>query len=113
MFVCGFWVVMIALNQYFDGRNKARMMLMLFMAVATLLYAGHCVFLNRFYSNMPLFDSLYAFSNLAVYPMFLPLHRQYDLVGESLASHMVVSRPGGGDRYNSFDHIHDNVASRH
>ncbi|MCI5913022.1 MAG: hypothetical protein MRZ50_06140, partial [Prevotella sp.] len=61
---------MIALNQYFDGRNKARMMLMLFMAVATLLYAGHCVFLNRFYSNMPLFDSLYAFSNLAVYPMF-------------------------------------------
>lgn len=54
MFVCGFWVVMIALNQYFDGRNKARMMLMLFMAVATLLYAGHCVFLNRFYSNMPL-----------------------------------------------------------
>ena len=70
MFVCGFWVVMIALNQYFDGRNKARMMLMLFMAVATLLYAGHCVFLNRFYSNMPLFDSLYAFSNLAVYPMF-------------------------------------------
>ena len=25
MFVCGFWVVMIALNQYFDGRNKARM----------------------------------------------------------------------------------------
>lgn len=70
MFVCGFWVVMIALNQYFDGRNKARMMLMLFMAVATLLYAGHCVFLNRFYSNMPLFDSLYAFSNLAVYPLF-------------------------------------------
>ena len=70
MFVCGFWVVMIALNQYFDGRNKARMMLMLFMAVATLLYAGHCVFLNRFYSNMPLFDSLYAFSNLDVYPMF-------------------------------------------
>ena len=70
MFVCGFWVVMIALNQYFDGRNKARMMLMLFMAVATLLYAGHCVFLNRFYSNMPFFDSLYAFSNLAVYPMF-------------------------------------------
>lgn len=70
MFVCGFWVVMIALNQYFDGRNKARMMLMLFMAVATLLYAGHCVFLNRFYSNMPLFDSLYAFSNLAVYPMY-------------------------------------------
>lgn len=70
MFVCGFWVVMIALNQYFDGRNKARMMLMLFMVVATLLYAGHCVFLNRFYSDMPLFDSLYAFSNLAVYPMF-------------------------------------------
>ena len=70
MFACGFWTVMIACNLYIDGRNRGRMMLMLFMAMATLLYAGHCVFLNRFYSDMPLFDSLYSFANLAVYPMF-------------------------------------------
>lgn len=70
MFVCGSWAVMIACSLYFDGRNRGRMMLMLFMAMATLLYAGHCAFLNRFYSDMPLFDSLYSFANLAVYPMF-------------------------------------------
>lgn len=45
-------------------------MLMVFMAMTTLLYAGHCIFLNRFYGDMPLFDSLYSFANLAVYPLF-------------------------------------------
>lgn len=70
MFVCGFWTVLMACCLYFGGRNKGRVMLMLFMAMASLLYAGHCVFLNRFYNSMPLFDSLYSFANLAVYPMF-------------------------------------------
>ena len=70
MFVCGFWSVMIACDLYFGSRNRGRMTLMFFMMMATLLYAGHCVFLNRFYSDMPLFDSLYSFANLAVYPMF-------------------------------------------
>ena len=45
-------------------------MLFLFMVMATLLYAGHCAFLNHFYSDMPVLDSLYSFANLAVYPLF-------------------------------------------
>lgn len=70
MFVCGFWAVMIACSLIFDGRNRGYLMLMLFMVMATLLYAGHCAFLNHYYSNMPLLDSTYTFANLAVYPMF-------------------------------------------
>ena len=45
-------------------------MLLLFMVMASLLYAGHCAFLNHFYSDMPVLDSLYSFANLAVYPLF-------------------------------------------
>ena len=59
MFTCGFWLVLIVLSLFFDGRNRGYIMLMLFMAMATLLYAGHCAFLNHCYSDMPLFDSLY------------------------------------------------------
>lgn len=70
MFACGFWTVMIACSLHFDGRHRGRIMLMVFMAMTTLLYAGHCIFLNRFYGDMPLFDSLYSFANLAVYPLF-------------------------------------------
>ena len=111
MFACGFWTVMIACNLYIDGRNRGRMMLMLFMAMATLLYAGHCVFLNRFYSDMPLFDSLYSFANLAVYHV-LYLYCQYDITGEPAAPYMVVSHPVCRDRRNGFNNIYHDVVSR-
>ena len=70
MFACGFWSVLIGCTLYFDGRNRGYLMLFLFMVMATLLYAGHCAFLNHFYSDMPLLDSLYSFANLAVYPLY-------------------------------------------
>ena len=70
MFACGFWAVLIGCTLYFDGRNRGYLMLFLFMVMATLLYAGHCAFLNHFYSDMPVLDSLYSFANLAVYPLF-------------------------------------------
>ena len=70
MFVCGFWAVMIACSLIFDGRNRGYLMLMLFMVMATLLYAGHCAFFNHFYSDMPLLDSTYTLGELAVYPLF-------------------------------------------
>ena len=70
MFACGFWAVLIGCTLYFDGRNRGYLMLLLFMVMATLLYAGHCAFLNHFYSDMPVLDSLYSFANLAVYPLF-------------------------------------------
>ena len=70
MFACGFWAVLIGCTLYFDGRNRGYLMLFLFMVTASLLYAGHCAFLNHFYSDMPVLDSLYSFANLAVYPLF-------------------------------------------
>lgn len=70
MFACGFWAVLIGCTLYFDGRNRGHLMLLLFMVMASLLYAGHCAFLNHFYSDMPVLDSLYSFANLAVYPLF-------------------------------------------
>lgn len=70
MFACGFWAVLIGCTLYFDGRNRGYLMLLLFMVTASLLYAGHCAFLNHFYSDMPVLDSLYSFANLAVYPLF-------------------------------------------
>lgn len=70
MFACGFWAILIGCTLYFDGRNRGYLMLLLFMVTATLLYAGHCAFLNHFYSDMPVLDSLYSFANLAVYPLF-------------------------------------------
>ena len=70
MFACGFWAVLIGCTLYFDGRNRGYLMLLLFMLMASLLYAGHCAFLNHFYSDMPVLDSLYSFANLAVYPLF-------------------------------------------
>ena len=70
MFACGFWAILIGCTLYFDGRNRGYLMLLLFMVMATLLYAGHCAFFNHFYSDMPVLDSLYSFANLAVYPLF-------------------------------------------
>ena len=70
MFACGFWAILIGCTLYFDGRNRGYLMLLLFMVTASLLYAGHCAFLNHFYSDMPVLDSLYSFANLAVYPLF-------------------------------------------
>lgn len=70
MFACGFWAVLIGCTLYFDGRNRGHLMLLLFMVTASLLYAGHCAFLNHFYSDMPVLDSFYSFANLAVYPLF-------------------------------------------
>ena len=70
MFACGFWAILIGCTLYFDGRNRGYLMLLLFMVMASLLYAGHCAFLNHFYSDMPVLDSLYSFANLAVYPLF-------------------------------------------
>ena len=70
MFACGFWALLIGCTLYFDGYNRRYLILLLFMLMATLLYAGHCAFFNHFYSDMPVLDSLYSFANLAVYPLY-------------------------------------------
>ena len=70
MFACGFWALLIGCTLYFEGYNRRYLILLLFMLMATLLYAGHCAFFNHFYSDMPVLDSLYSFANLAVYPLY-------------------------------------------
>lgn len=73
MFACGFWAIFIGFigsTLCFDGYNRRYLILLLFMLMTTLLYAGHCAFFNHFYSDMPVMDSLYSFANLAVYPLF-------------------------------------------
>ena len=70
MFACGFWAILIGCTLCFDGYNRRYLILLLFMLMTTLLYAGHCAFFNHFYSDMPVLDSLYSFANLAVYPLF-------------------------------------------
>lgn len=60
-------------------------MILVFMFVTTWLYIGHFVFLTHLTDVMPIYDSIYAFANLAVYPLFYlfilsltsPLRRVY------------------------------------
>lgn len=60
-------------------------MILVFMFVTTWLYIGHFVFLTHLTDVMPIYDSIYAFANLAVYPLFYlfilsltsPLRRLY------------------------------------
>ena len=70
MMVCLFWTVFL-LSNYMETHNSAQGYLTRFMMVATLLYAGHYVFFNRFEPLIPLSDTLYVFANLSVFPLYL------------------------------------------
>lgn len=51
--------------------DRPRYRLLLFMITATILYAGHFVFFNHMTSAFPISDTLYCYSNPAVFPLFL------------------------------------------
>lgn len=70
MYVCGLWTILMTCILCVEKKSKSRLLLWLFMITSTTLYAGHFVYLNRIYDEMPIFDSLYSFANLAVYPLF-------------------------------------------
>ena len=70
MFVCLFWSFMLAFELHRDGKNRTRLHLLAFMLTATILYMGHCVFFNHKTSIIPLTNTLYCASNLAVYPLY-------------------------------------------
>lgn len=82
--VCAFWTLNAAFYLTIN-KSRSRVLLMLFMVVATGLYVGHFVFLTHRTEVMPFFDTIYAFANLAVYPLFFlfilsltsPLSRLY------------------------------------
>lgn len=50
--------------------DRARLLLLVFMLTATVLYMGHFLFFNRVEAAIPLSDTLYCFCNPAVYPLF-------------------------------------------
>ncbi len=82
--VCAFWTLN-AIVHLFLSRSRSRVMILVFMFVTTWLYIGHFVFLTHLTDVMPIYDSIYAFANLAVYPLFYlfilsltsPLRRVY------------------------------------
>lgn len=67
MIVCLVWTVIFALD--YRKNDPAKRMLTVFGLVSTLLYACHFVHFNQL-SASPLWDSLYFFCNLSVYPLY-------------------------------------------
>ena len=84
MFVCMFWALVTACDLMQGQRKRHKIALLTFMMATTLLYFGHCVFFNRVEHIIPLTDTLYCMSNLAVYPLYyiyicMLTHRQEHL----------------------------------
>lgn len=69
MMVCAFWSVITVLDWY-ERRTSDKALLLLFSVAATLLYLGHYVFFCHADSMIPVTDTLYCFTNLAVYPLY-------------------------------------------
>ncbi len=69
MFVCAFWAVLLLLDVV-ESRQPAKHRLLTYMLAATLLYAGHYVFFNRVVWLLPVSDTLYCTTNLAVFPLY-------------------------------------------
>ncbi|MBQ7419480.1 MAG: helix-turn-helix domain-containing protein [Prevotella sp.] len=70
MMVCAFFTVLILLG-WNDSRLREQRTLFGYMLSATLLYAGHYVFFNHVTNLLPLMDTIYVTTNLAVYPLYL------------------------------------------
>ncbi len=69
MLVCAFWSV-ITLLDWYERRTSDKMQLLHFSMAATLLYMGHYVFFCHADSLIPVTDTIYCFTNLAVYPLY-------------------------------------------
>lgn len=67
MIVCLVWTVIFALD--YRKNDPAQRMLTVFGLISTLLYTCHFVHFNQL-SASPLWDSLYFFCNLSVYPLY-------------------------------------------
>ena len=65
--VCAVFAMLMLLD--LRGRRE-RYVLAIFFIVATLLYLGHGIFFSRILPLIPLSDTIYAFCNLAVYPLY-------------------------------------------
>ncbi|MGM9762400.1 MAG: hypothetical protein ACI3ZQ_00040, partial [Candidatus Cryptobacteroides sp.] len=71
--------------------------------MATWLYAGHCVSLNRFYSVMPLFDSIYSFGKSCCLSDILQSPSVAPLAGKAYLRLIVTKSKGGDHEHNRFE----------
>ncbi len=69
MFVSAFWAILLFCSEI-EKYNRNRLMLALFMVVATMMFYAHCVFFNEYSGQIPVADTIYSFGVLACYPMF-------------------------------------------
>ena len=69
MYVCTFWSVLLLIDVA-RNRQTAKKRLLTYMVTAALLYAGHYIFFNHRTELMPVTDTVYAITNLAVFPLY-------------------------------------------
>ncbi|MBQ9561495.1 MAG: helix-turn-helix transcriptional regulator [Prevotella sp.] len=69
MLVCLFWSAVLWMDWRREG-SAAKLRLMVFSIVATMLYAGHFAYFNREYGAIPVTDTLYSMANLMVFPLY-------------------------------------------
>ena len=70
MFVCGIMSVEVLLS-WRQRPLPAKLWLLAWSVVATMLYVGHYVYFHRYLTLVPFTDIVYTASNLAVYPLYL------------------------------------------
>lgn len=68
-FVCFFWSLTLLVDYRKNDRSKK--ILLLFMSLSAILYAGHAFYFSMDKKVYTLIDPFYTFSNLAVFPLFL------------------------------------------
>lgn len=97
--VCGIAVIQLLLTAR-KRTSKAIRWLLLWAVATMLLYGCHFIYFNHFASWLPMTDTLYAMTNLLVYPLFLlyisavtdrePLHRQKTVQGLTVGIPLVA-----------------------
>ncbi len=68
MYVTFFWAVVLLISK--RENNRAKFFLGVFMFVAFLLYLSHAIFFQRNVSAYLIFDPIYNFASLSVYPLY-------------------------------------------
>lgn len=68
MYVTFFWAIVLLITK--RENNRARFFLGIFMLVAFLLYLSHAHFFNKSNTTFYIFEPIYIFSSLSVYPLY-------------------------------------------
>lgn len=68
MYVTFFWAVVLLISK--KENNRAKFFLGIFMSVAFLLYLSHAIFFQNNVSAYLIFDPIYNFASLSVYPLY-------------------------------------------